>query len=124
MTDANDATVSALETARDRFLETGLGTAWSRFAPLSAGAIGGAVVIVAGTELLRRALRMQPKRRLWLWGALALTPLAARVLADASTSRSAGREEMGKVAGPEGPGIPGNGPRQAERSAAVEGDGP
>lgn len=123
MTDANDVAVGALETARNRFLESGLGTAWSRFAPLSAGAIGGAVVIVAGVEVLRRTLRLRPKRRLRLWGALALTPLAAGVLIAPSARESVEGEGREGIPGPE-LGIPGNGPQRAEGSRAVEVDEP
>lgn len=65
-----------LELIADRLLDTRLGRVWERYAPLSVGAVGSAVVVVAGAQGLRHLFRAGRRRKLAWIGALALVPVA------------------------------------------------
>jgi hypothetical protein len=73
---------TALQTVIEFALERGLGPAWEKLGPLSAGAVVSSVVIVGAGSLLRRALGSRYGRALGWLSAAALLPLGVWLLAE------------------------------------------
>jgi hypothetical protein len=78
----------------ERLLDTRIGRVWGRYAPLGAGAVGSAAIVVAGAEGLRRLLRPGRRRRLVWLGVLALVPVALGLLPRRLDAPGPEREEV------------------------------
>lgn len=91
-------TRGALEEAAGLALEHGIGSGWTRLAPLSTGAIVSGALVVGVGAIVKRLLGPRSRRALSLAGVAALLPLAILLLtpaeAQASASESTERREV------------------------------